>query len=82
VLRRDYNGGGPGLFMDKVKVSDLDPLAGSYWINHLRDCDLKENAKKNLYDGGSIDDSLRVHWLEALSFQNIISEGGASVLCL
>jgi hypothetical protein len=82
VLRSDYDGGGPEFFMDEVKVSDLDPLAVSHWINHLRNCDLRENANKNLCDGGSINDFLRLYWLEALDLQNRISEGGASMLCL
>ncbi|KAK3305078.1 uncharacterized protein B0T15DRAFT_383696, partial [Chaetomium strumarium] len=91
TLRRDiYNLGAPGVSIDKVKPPGSDPLAAVryscvYWINHLRDCDPKKNAKSDLQEGGSIDTFLRekyLHWLEALSLQKSISEGVASMLGL
>jgi hypothetical protein len=91
TLRRDiYNLGAPGFSIDNVRPPDPDPLAAVrylcvYWINHLRDCDPKKNANKDLQDGGSIAAFLRdtyLHWLEALSLQKSISEGVASMLGL
>jgi hypothetical protein len=91
TLRRDiYNLGHPGFFIDRVRPPDPDPLAAVryscvYWINHLRDCDPKKSANKDLQDGGSIDTFLRenyLHWLEALSLLRSTSEGVASMLCL
>ncbi|KAL2015402.1 hypothetical protein VTK56DRAFT_5526 [Thermocarpiscus australiensis] len=90
-LERDiYKLGAPGFSIDKVRPPDSDPLAAVryssiYWINHLRDCDPKKNANKDLQDGGSIDTFLRekyLHWLEALSLQKSISKGVASMLGL
>ncbi|KAK3934862.1 hypothetical protein QBC46DRAFT_425470 [Diplogelasinospora grovesii] len=91
TLRRDiYNLGAPGFSIDKVRPPDPDPLVAVryscvYWINHLRDCDPKKNANKDLQDGGSIDTFLRkkyLHWLEALSLQKSVSKGVASMLAL
>jgi hypothetical protein len=91
ALRRDiYNLGAPGFPIDKVRPPNPDPLATVqyscvYWIHHLRDCDPKKNANKDLQGGGSIDIFLRekyLHWLEALSLQKSISEGVASMLSL
>ncbi|KAL2126257.1 hypothetical protein VTI74DRAFT_1305 [Chaetomium olivicolor] len=67
-----------------------DPLAAArypciYWVDHLRHCDPKKNAKIDLQDGGSIDIFLRekyLHWLEALSLQRSVSKGVASMLAL
>ncbi|KAK4141539.1 WD40-repeat-containing domain protein [Dichotomopilus funicola] len=89
TLRRDiYNLGAPGFSINKVRPPDPDPLAAArysciYWINHLRDCDPKKNANKDLQDGGSIDTFLRekyLYWLEALSLLRGIPEGTASML--
>jgi hypothetical protein len=91
TLRRNiYNLGAPGFPLDKVRPPDPDPLATvqyscAYWIHHLRDCDPKKNANKDLQGGGSIDIFLRekyLHWLEALSLQKRMSEGVASMLSL
>ncbi|KAK3305100.1 uncharacterized protein B0T15DRAFT_554966, partial [Chaetomium strumarium] len=91
TLRRDiYNLGAPGFPIDKVRPPNPDPLAAVryscvYWIDHLRDCDPKKNANKDIQNGGSIDTFLcekYLHWLEALSLQKSISEGVASMLCL
>ncbi|KAK4234131.1 WD40-repeat-containing domain protein [Achaetomium macrosporum] len=84
TLRRDiYSLGAPGISIDRVRRPDPDPLAAVryscvYWISHLRDCDPKKNAIKNLQDGGSIDTFLSekyLYWLEALSLQKSMSEG-------
>jgi hypothetical protein len=91
TLRRDiYNLGHPGFSIDRVRPPDPDPLAAVryscvYWINHLRDCDPKKSANKDLQDGRSIDTFLRekyLHWLEALSLQKSLSKGVASMLRL
>ncbi|KAK4153208.1 hypothetical protein C8A00DRAFT_43834 [Chaetomidium leptoderma] len=89
TLRRDiYNLGTPVFSIDNVRSPDPDPLAAVryscvYWINHLRDCDPKKNANKDLQDGGSIDAFLRekyLHWLEALSLLKRMPDGIASML--
>jgi hypothetical protein len=91
TLRRDiYNLGAPGFSIDKVIPPNPDPLATVrysciYWIDHLRDCDPKENGNKDLQDGGSIDIFLRekyLHWLEAVSLQKSVSKGVTSMLAL
>ena len=91
TLRRDiYSLGDPGFSIDKVRPPVPDPLAAVryscvYWINHLRDCDPKKNANKDLQDSGSIHTFLRekyLHWLEALSLLNSLSEGVTSMLGL
>lgn len=89
TLRRDmYKLGAPGFSIDKVVPPDPDPLATVrysciYWVNHVRDSGLKENANKDLQDGGSIDTFLRekyLYWLEALSLLRSMPEGIASIL--
>ncbi len=91
TLRRDiYNLGDPGFPIDQVKQPGRDPLAAAryscvYWVDHLRDCDPRKNAEKDLQDAGSIDTFLRrdyLHWLEALSLLKGMSEGTASMLRL
>ena len=91
TLRRDiYSLGDPGFSIDKVRPPDPDPLAAVwyscvYWINHLRDCDPKKNANKDLQDSGPIHTFLRekyLHWLEALSLLKSLSEGVTSMLGL
>ncbi|KAL2020054.1 hypothetical protein VTK56DRAFT_8957 [Thermocarpiscus australiensis] len=89
ILRRDiYSLGAPGFPIDRVKPPDPDPLAAVqyscvHWINHLRDCNPKQNRNKELQDGELIDTFLRekyLHWLEALSLLKAISEGTASMI--
>ncbi|KAL2137696.1 hypothetical protein VTI28DRAFT_8520 [Corynascus sepedonium] len=91
TLRRDiYNIRAPGYFIDNVISPNPDPLAVVryscvYWVNHLRDCNPKKNANKDLQDGGTIDIFLRkkfLNWLEALSLLRYLSEGIASLLKL
>ncbi|KAL2193352.1 WD domain-containing protein, partial [Corynascus similis CBS 632.67] len=89
TLRRDiYGFGAPGFPINKVIRPDPDPLAVVqyscvYWVKHLRDCDPRKNANKDLCNGGSIDIFLReqcLHWLEALSLLGFIPEGITSML--
>ncbi|KAL2195258.1 NACHT domain-containing protein [Corynascus similis CBS 632.67] len=91
TLRRDiYNLRAPGYSIDSVIPPNQDPLAVVryscvYWVNHLHDCNPKENANKDLQDGGTIDIFLRkkfLNWLEALSLLKYMSEGIASLLKL
>jgi nucleoside phosphorylase len=91
TLRRDiYSLGAPGVSVDKIETPNPDPLAAArysciYWVDHLRDCNPKKNAKDNFRDDGSIDVFLRqtyLHWLEALSLLESMSEGVASMLSL
>ncbi len=87
TLRRDiYNLGDPGFLINQVKQPNPDPLAAArysciYWIDHLCDCDPKENAYQRLQDDRSIETFLLrdyLHWLEALSILKAMSEGTAS----
>ncbi|KAL2137636.1 hypothetical protein VTI28DRAFT_8723 [Corynascus sepedonium] len=89
ILRRDiYNLSNPGYSIDQITPPDQDPLASVqysciYWVNHLRDCDPKKNASRDLQDGGLVDTFLRekyLYWLEALSLLKRMSEGVASML--
>ncbi len=83
-LRRDiYDLVAPGTHIDQVKKPEPDPLAAIwypciYWIDHLCDCQISENAEEDLRDGGSVDTFLRrhyLHWLEALSLLRSMSDG-------
>ncbi len=92
TLRRDiYSLHQPGFCISDVKPPIPDPLADVryacvYWVDHLRDCRPNENADgQDLQDGSSIDRFLRqsyLHWLEALSLLQKMSEGVASMLSL
>ena len=91
TLRRDiYSLSAPGFPIDKIETPNPDPLAAArysciYWVDHLRDCNPKKNAKNDFRDDGSIDVFLRqtyLHWLEALSLLKRMSEGVASMLSL
>jgi hypothetical protein len=84
TLRRDvYSLGAPGFSIDQVKQPDPDPLAAArysclYWIDHLLDCDTRENTSSDLKDGGSVDEFLcqsYLYWLEALSLIRGLSSG-------
>lgn len=83
-LRRDiYDLVAPGTHIDQVKKPEPDPLAAIwypciYWIDHLCDCQISENAEEDLRDGGSVDTFLRrhyLHWLEALSLLRSMPDG-------
>ncbi len=89
TLRRDiYRLRAPGFPINKVTPPNPDPLAAArysciYWVDHLRDCDPKKNAKDDFRDDGSIGAFLRqnyLHWLEALGLLKGMSEGTASML--
>jgi hypothetical protein len=60
TLQRDvYSLGAPGFSIDQVKQPDPDPLAAAqysclYWINHLLNCDTRENTSNDLKDSGSV----------------------------
>lgn len=91
TLRRDiYNIKAPGFPIGQVRQPDTDPLAPAryscvYWVDHLQDCDSRENTNDDLQDGGSVDMFLQqryLHWLEALSLLGSMSEGIAAVLKL
>ena len=87
TLRQDIYGlCALGCHIDQVQQPNIDPLAAVryscvYWINHLHDFDLSENAMDDLQEGGLIDSFLRchLHWLEALSLLRGVSEGVRSM---
>ena len=90
-LRRDiYHLVAPGIHIDKVIHPEPDPLAAirypcTYWVDHLCDCQISENVKEDLRDGGSLDKFLRrhyLHWLEALSLLRSMSNGILGVIRL
>ncbi|KAH0555818.1 hypothetical protein GP486_006235 [Trichoglossum hirsutum] len=84
ALRRDvYRLRAPGITIDQVKQPDPDPLAAVrysclYWIDHLLECQTREDTIKDLKDSGPVYSFLRqyfLHWLEALSLLKSVSEG-------
>jgi hypothetical protein len=84
TLQRDvYNLGTPGFSIDEVQQPDPDPLAAArysclYWIDHLLNCETRENTSSDLKDGGSVDKFLSqsyLYWLEALSLMRSLSSG-------
>jgi hypothetical protein len=84
TLRRDiYNLRAPGTSIDQIKQPDPDPLAVVrysclYWVDHLLECQSREDAIKDLKDSGLVCSFLRqyfLYWLEALSLLRRVSEG-------
>jgi hypothetical protein len=84
VLRRDiYSLRAPGITIDQVKQPDPDPLAAVrysclYWVDHLLECQRREDTIRDLKDSGPVYSFLRqyfLHWLEALSLLKSVSEG-------
>ncbi|KAH6696713.1 WD40-repeat-containing domain protein [Leptodontidium sp. MPI-SDFR-AT-0119] len=84
VLRRDvYSLRAPGISIDQVKQPNPDPLAAVrysclYWVDHLLDCQTREDTIKDLKDCGLVYNFLRqyfLHWLEALSLIKCMSDG-------
>jgi hypothetical protein len=84
TLKRDiYNLRAPGISIDQVKQPNPDPLAAArysclYWVNHLLDCDTRENTINDLKDSGLVHNFLCQHflfWLEALSLIRSLSDG-------
>ncbi|KAL5318069.1 hypothetical protein ACEPPN_015173 [Leptodophora sp. 'Broadleaf-Isolate-01'] len=84
VLRRDvYSLTAPGISIEQVKQPDPGPLAAVrysclYWVDHLLECQSRENTIKDLKDSGPVYSFLRqyfLYWLEALSLLKSVSEG-------
>ncbi|KAH6702770.1 hypothetical protein BKA61DRAFT_457375, partial [Leptodontidium sp. MPI-SDFR-AT-0119] len=84
ALRPDvYSLRAPGISVDQVKPPDPDPLAAVrysclYWVDHLLDCQDREDTIKDLKDSGSVYSFLRqyfLYWLEALSLLKSVPEG-------
>jgi hypothetical protein len=84
TLKRDiYNLRAPRTSIDKVKSPFLDPLAVIrysclYWVDHLFECQVREDTTKNLKDSGLVYSFLRqyfLNWLEALSLLKSMSAG-------
>jgi hypothetical protein len=84
VLRHNvYSLIAPGISIEQVKQPDPDPLAAVqysclYWVDHLLDCQNREDTIKDLKDSGSVYDFLRqyfLYWLEALSLLKSVLEG-------
>ncbi|PQE07169.1 hypothetical protein CJF31_00004831 [Rutstroemia sp. NJR-2017a BVV2] len=84
VLRCDvYSLRVPGISIDDVKQPHPDPLAAIrysclYWVDHLLDCQNREDTIKDLKDGGSLNVFLRqyfLYWLEALSLMKCVTDG-------
>jgi len=84
TLKRDiYNLRAPGTSIDKVKSPFPDPLAAIrysclYWVDHLLECQAREDTTKNLKDSGLVYSFLRqyfLNWLEALSLLKSMSAG-------
>jgi archaellum biogenesis ATPase FlaH len=83
-LRRDiYRLRAPGITIDQVKQPDPDPLAivqysCLYWVDHLLECQIREDTIKDHEDSGPVYSFLRqyfLYWLEALSLLKSVSEG-------
>ncbi|KAJ5766476.1 uncharacterized protein N7511_004092 [Penicillium nucicola] len=90
-LRRDiYSINDPGYPIQGIKRPDPDPLAAIrygvvHWVEHMDACYSSQILNKDLQDGGSLDRFLQrnyLHWLEALSILESITEGIASILKL
>ncbi|KAJ0165378.1 Vegetative incompatibility protein HET-E-1 [Colletotrichum tanaceti] len=86
TLRRDiYNLRAPGFPINQVKPPDPDPLALAryscvYWVSHLADGSHagQEQHEQGLQDDGPAHAFLKehyLHWLEALSLLESVSEG-------
>ncbi|PVH70818.1 hypothetical protein DL98DRAFT_577678 [Cadophora sp. DSE1049] len=84
TLRRDvYSLRAPGISIDQVKQPDPDPLAAIrysclYWVDHLLNCQTRDDIIPDLKDSGSVYNFLRqyfLYWLEALSLMRSLSSG-------
>ncbi|UKZ72431.1 hypothetical protein TrVFT333_000060 [Trichoderma virens FT-333] len=84
TLRRDiYCLESPGYPISQLQQPNADPLIAVrysciYWINHLCDYNIGDHLKGALQEGGSVDLFIRyhfLHWLEALSLLEGMSEG-------
>ncbi|KAH6694365.1 hypothetical protein BKA61DRAFT_564174 [Leptodontidium sp. MPI-SDFR-AT-0119] len=84
TLRRDIYGlHAPGISIDQVKQPDLDPLVALqysclYWVDHLLECQTRNDTIKDLKDSGLVYSFLHqyfLYWIEALSLLKSVSEG-------
>jgi hypothetical protein len=84
TLRRDiYKLKAPGISINQVKQPNPDPLTAVrysclYWVDHLLDCQTREDTIKDLKNRGLVYKFLRqdfLYWLEALSLMNSVSDG-------
>lgn len=84
TLQRDvYSLRAPGITIDQVRQPDPDPLATVrysclYWVDHLLECQNREDTVNDLTDNGLVHSFLRqcfLYWLEALSLLKSMSEG-------
>ncbi|KKO96425.1 hypothetical protein THAR02_11474 [Trichoderma harzianum] len=84
TLRRDiYCLRAPGYPISQLQQPNPDPLIAVrysciYWIDHLCDYTISDNMKGALQEGGLIDVFMHhhfLHWLEALSLLQGMSEG-------
>ncbi|KUJ06164.1 HET-domain-containing protein [Mollisia scopiformis] len=84
VLQRDvYSLRAPGTTVSQVEQADPAPLAAVrysclYWIDHLLECQSREELIGDLKDSGIVYSFLRqyfLYWLEALSLLQSISQG-------
>jgi hypothetical protein len=91
ILRRDiFDIKLPGLSVKAVPQPDPNPLAPAeyacvYWADHLENCNPIACDNGNFAVGGTIDLFLQqkyLHWLEALSLLNSVTEGVIAMLKL
>ncbi|KAH9216670.1 hypothetical protein DL95DRAFT_296632, partial [Leptodontidium sp. 2 PMI_412] len=84
TLRSDvYSLRDPGITINQVQQPDPDPLAPVqysclHWVDHLLECQNREDTINDLRDSGSVHSFLRqcfLYWLEALSLLQSVSEG-------
>jgi hypothetical protein len=84
TLRYDvYSLRAPGITIDEVEQPDPDPLAPVrysclHWVDHLLECQNREDIINDVKDSGSVYSFLRqyfLYWLEALSLLKSVSEG-------
>jgi len=84
TLRRDiYNLRAPGIDIKQVKQPESDPLTAIrysclYWVDHLLQCQTREERVADLKDKGLAYSFLRqnfLYWLEALSLLKCVSDG-------
>jgi hypothetical protein len=84
TLRRDiYSLRTPGTSVDQVEAPNPDPLAAArysclYWVDHLLNCDTRENMIININNSGVVFKFLHqsyLYWLEALSLMKGLSDG-------
>lgn len=84
ILRRDmFDLKLPGILINDIGVPSPNPLAYAeyacvYWVNHLDACKYNATYRLSLKNRESLDIFLQqkyLHWLEALSILNCLSDG-------